>query len=540
MIRENRMRIRIQPHKLKALFAVAFIARLLQLYTLLRKPLPVHSHTTRFLEALGRARQEGHTCLPQEKLIAEMCARYSARPADVKAFLDEVVEQGQLVRDKGNYIFTPDTYQAEVTIAERLKYMGRNCQKIEAATVETFLAGYNKPLSVEQKEAVRCAGQAGVMVLAGYPGTGKTTTVNAILELFQAAGLIVHCAAPTGRASQRMAEATGRSAETLHRLMHYSGEVKKYFWNFLFPVVGDVLIVDEFSMVDTWMMAQLSLVCTSRTRLIMVGDPEQLTSVDAGQVLKDLIESEAIPVVRLTQVFRQDESSWIARNAAAIRSGRFEDIRFTKPGEGASDSFFIELESAKEIARKLPLIINQSLPKRLGYDPISQIQCLAPMKKGELGTFNLNDILRGIGDGGTEIAGSINFRTGDKVIHIKNNRTLGVMNGEVGEVRQAVGETLVIEFERGKTVTYPTSAWKELLHAFAITIHKSQGSQWPCMVIPIHSSMNRMLVRSLIYTAMTRAEKHIVFVGQKKAFFEAIKRVPVRHTGLSRKLRGQK
>lgn len=530
------MRIRIQPHKLKAVFAVALIARLLQLYTYFRKPLPVHYCTTRFIEALDRARKEGHTCLPEAKLIQEMCARYSAYPADVKFTLDEVIARGELVRDEADYVFTPDTWQTEVTIAQRLKYIGRNCKSIDPTMVEAFLVAYTKPLSDEQKDAVRAAAKEGVLVVAGYPGTGKTTTVNAILEMFRQSDLVVHCAAPTGRASQRMAQATGRSAETLHRLMHYSGEVKKYFWNFLFPVVGDVLIVDEFSMVDARMMAQISLAATSRTRLIIVGDPEQLPSVDAGQVLKDLMESGAVPVIKLTKVFRQDETSWIARNAAAIREGRFCDIQFAKPGDAKSDSYFIEIESAEEIAGKMPLIINQSLPKRLGYDPISEIQCLVPMKKGVVGTHNLNDILRGIGDGGTSVANSLNFRTGDKIIHTKNNREIGVMNGEVGEIRKAVGETLEVGFEKGKTILYPSSFWKQLLYAFAITIHKSQGSQWPCVVIPIHSSMNRMLVRSLIYTAMTRAEKHVVFVGQKRAFFDAIKKVPVRHTGLARKL----
>lgn len=530
------MRTLIQPHKLKAVYAVAFIARLLQLYSLFRKSLPVHPHTTRFLEALDRARKEGHTCFPQDKLVAELCARYAANPEDVQASLEEVIARGELVRDEDNYIFTPATFQTETIIAERLKSIGRNCRQIEAATVEAFLRTYNKPLSDEQQEAVCAAAAEGVLILAGYPGTGKTTTVNAILELFRQQGLLVHCAAPTGRASQRMAEATGRSAETLHRLMHYCGAVKKYVWNFLFPVVGDVLIVDEFSMVDTWMMAQLCLACTSRTRLIIVGDPEQLASVDAGQVLKDLIESNAVAIVRLTKVFRQDESSWVARNAAAIREGRYDDIRFAKPGAEKSDSYFIEIESAEEIAKMMPLIINQSLPKRLGYDPISQIQCLVPMKKGTVGTNSLNDILRGIGDGGTSVAGSLNFRTGDKVIHTKNNRSLKVMNGEVGEVKLAVGDLLEVEFERGERVQYPTDNWNQLLYAFAITIHKSQGSQWPCVVIPIHSSMSRMLIRALVYTAMTRAEKHVVFVGQKKAFFDAIKRVPIRHTGLKRKL----
>lgn len=525
----------VQAHKL-AVVGI-FLTRLLAFF---RKPQPEtaplpHPITTRAEDVLRKAETQGHTCLPFEMLAKQLAKTYAIPLTQVKAWLTEAIAAGDLHADEQALVYRPEIWEWEATIARRLQTVGTYARKIKEADVTKFLLSYPLELTREQKDAVHCAASKGVMVLTGYPGTGKTTCINAILDLFTQHKFVVRLAAPTGRASQRITESTGRTAQTIHRLLHFASNTKTYIWTLLFPVIGDVLIVDESSMLDTRMMAQVLAACSRRVRVIFIGDADQLEAVEAGNCLSDLIESNSVPVVKLTQPYRYDPNSWIGRNAAAIRENRAQDLHFTKPGDGACDSYFIEADSHDDIRRILRQAVTTSLPKRLGYDPMTDIQVIVPMKKTDIGTTALNELLRnGQGDAfGTP--DSLTFQVGDKVIHTENNYELNAMNGEIGEVLEVNAEQMVIRFAN-RDVTYTSDLWPQLNLAHAITGHKFQGSQAPCVVIVVHESFKYMLTRRWVYTALTRAAKHVVFIGQRAALDAAIANNPQRFTGLRQKI----
>ena len=389
-----------------------------------------------------------------------------------------------------------------------------------------------------QAEAIRQAATCKVMVLTGGPGTGKTTTVRGIISAYQTFGLNILLAAPTGRAAKRMTEATGLEAKTLHRLLE-AKPPEGYQKNEENPLEGDVLIVDECSMIDIVLMNALLRAIPPHMRLVLVGDIDQLPSVGAGNVLRDLMDSGVCKVVRLTKIFRQAQSSRIIMNAHRINEGLMPDLSNGK----TTDFFFTEKEDPEEAVAEIVNLVQTKL-SRYYQTPSSQIQVLTPMQKGVVGATNLNLALQAAlnptGDG-LRRSGYI-FRVNDKVMQIRNNYDKEIFNGDIGIVASVdiQGRTLQVDFD-GHLIEYDASELDELVHAYATTIHKAQGSEYPIVVMPVLMNHYVMLQRNLIYTGITRAKKILVLVGTKKAISYAVHHVTVnrRNTLLKERLQGE-
>lgn len=386
-----------------------------------------------------------------------------------------------------------------------------------------------------QADAIRKAAVSKVMVLTGGPGTGKTTTTQGIIAAYRSFGLKILLAAPTGRAAKRMTEATGLEAKTIHRLLECKPP-EGYQKNEDNPLDGDVLIIDECSMIDMILMNALLKAIPEGMRLILVGDIDQLPSVGAGNVLRDIIDSGVFPVVRLTRIFRQAQSSRIIMNAHAINEGKFPDISNGKN----TDFFYIEKEDPEEAVQEIVRLVKNNLP-RYCKTPWNHIQVLTPMQKGIVGAANLNlalqEALNPQGDGLRR--GGYLFRTGDKVMQIRNNYEKEIFNGDIGTVESVdlQERTLKVNFDQ-HIIEYEASELDELVHAYATTIHKAQGSEYPIVVMPVLMNHYVMLQRNLIYTGITRAKKVLVIVGTRKALSYAVRNVTVtkRNTFLKERL----
>jgi exodeoxyribonuclease V alpha subunit len=408
-----------------------------------------------------------------------------------------------------------------------------------SVNVESIEEKVNMTYDEIQADAIRQAATAKVMVLTGGPGTGKTTTTHGIISAYKAYGLHILLAAPTGRAAKRMTEATGLEAKTIHRLLECKPP-EGYQKNEDNPLEGDVLIVDECSMIDMILMNSLLKAIPSTMRLILVGDIDQLPSVGAGNVLRDIIDSESFPVIKLTRIFRQAQTSRIIMNAHRINEGKLPDISNGKN----TDFFFMENEDAEAVVPQIVNLVQTKLPKYYHVDS-SQIQVLTPMQRGVVGATNLNLSLQEAlnptehevflrGRGAVTLpkeclrrSGFV-FRADDKVMQIKNNYDKEVFNGDIGMIASvnAEGRTLTVNFD-DRLIEYDVTELDELVHAYATTIHKAQGSEYPIVVMPILMNHYVMLQRNLIYTGITRAKKILVLVGTKKALAYAVQNVTV-------------
>lgn len=395
-------------------------------------------------------------------------------------------------------------------------------------------------LDVLQKEAVKQAARQGILVITGGPGTGKTTTINAIIKYFELENLELLLAAPTGRAAKRMTEATGYKAQTIHRMLELTGGVAEdgdysgihFERNEMNPLEADVIIIDEMSMVDMMLMHALMKAIMPGTHLILVGDENQLPSVGAGNVLKDIIKSQCVPVVSLTHIFRQEEGSAIVENAHKINKGL--PIQMDNKSR---DFFYLPRKSVPDVTNEVGTLLTKKLPKYVGCEP-SDIQVLTPMRNGELGVSRLNEILQNILNPKSprkkekELNNGIVFREGDKVMQIKNNYKMewtvyggkgrfkveegvGVFNGDMGIIKEidSYNEEILVLFDDDKEVRYPYNLLDELELSYAITIHKSQGSEYPAVVLPLFSGPRVLMNRNLLYTAVTRAKQCVVIVG---------------------------
>ena len=388
-----------------------------------------------------------------------------------------------------------------------------------------------------QADAIRQAAMAKVMVLTGGPGTGKTTTTQGIIAAYRAYGLKILLAAPTGRAARRMTEATGLEAKTIHRLLECKPP-EGYGKNEENPLEGDVLIVDECSMIDIIMMNSLLKAIPANMRLVLVGDIDQLPSVGAGNVLRDIIDSGCFPVIRLTRIFRQALTSRIIRNAHRINAGQMPDISNGKE----TDFFFLQREEPEEAVAEVVRLVKEKLP-RYYRTPSSMIQVLTPMQRGVVGATNLNLVLQeAVNPQGEGLRRSgFVFRAGDKVMQIKNNYDKEIFNGDIGIIESVdlTERTLSVNFDNRKIV-YDATELDELVHAYATTIHKAQGSEYQIVVMPVLMNHYVMLQRNLIYTGITRAKKILVMVGTKKALSYAVRNVTVtrRNTMLTERLGG--
>ncbi len=480
--------------------------------------------------ALSGAMDEGHCGLPLSELVA-MAATLLEVPANIiETALDLELQDGEVVADSvegERCVFLAGLHRAERASAERLKALSGGAQPwptIDAAKaipwVETK-AGI--ALAESQSQAVHLALTTKVLVITGGPGVGKTTLVNSILKILGVKGVRIALAAPTGRAAKRLSESTGLEAKTIHRLLEVDPMHGGFRRKEDHTLECDLLVVDETSMIDVPLMHALLKAVPDRSALILVGDVDQLPSVGPGQVLADIIASGAVPVVRLTEVFRQAAESRIIVNAHRINQGLMPEW----VQDPASDFHFIECTDAEDGIAKILQIVRERIPARYGLDPIADIQVLCPMNRGGLGARSLNiDLQKALNPPGeirVERFGST-YGIGDKVMQIENDYDREVYNGDLGVVVSISPETseMVIAFD-GRLVTYGFGELDDVVLAYATTIHKSQGSEYPAVVIPLTTQHYPMLQRNLIYTAVTRGRRLVVIVGQKKAMAIAVK-----------------
>jgi exodeoxyribonuclease V alpha subunit len=394
-------------------------------------------------------------------------------------------------------------------------------------------------LASKQVEAIRCAAESKIMVITGGPGTGKTTIVQAVLKIFSRLGTRIMLAAPTGRAARKMSEATGHEARTIHRLLEFSMQKGGFQRNDEHPLECDLLVVDEASMIDTFLMHHLLKAIPPGATFILVGDANQLPSVGPGNVLGDIIASGAVPSVELQEIFRQAEKSLIIVNAHRINHGLLPFFRPT--GQSLEDFYFIEQEDPDEVLKIIVDLSRDRIPRRFGLDPVEDIQIITPMHKGTVGAANLNQELQKVLNPGEEgvTRGSRTFRLQDKVMQIKNNYDKEVFNGDIGRITRIDPESreMLISFD-GRHIPYDYSDLDELVLAYAVSVHKSQGSEYPAVIIPILTQHYLLLQRNLIYTAVTRGRRLAVLVGTKKALAIGIRNVKPqeRYTRLKQRL----
>lgn len=491
------------------------------------------------LYTLNRLSDSGHCYARREQLIETAAGLLEVDAPELEITLDEMIRVED-VKVEEEAIYLPPFYFSEVGCAKRLlKVLGspRNVTMDVSEVLKQVTQRSDISYDEVQTEAIRLAVLSKVMVLTGGPGTGKTTTTLGIISAYKQAGCRVLLAAPTGRAAKRMSEATGMEAKTIHRLLEYKppeGYQKKEES----PLEGDVLILDECSMIDVMLMYNLLKALPDSMTLIMVGDTDQLPSVGAGNVLKDIIDSGRIPVVKLTRIFRQAQGSRIIMNAHRINKGEAIDMR----GGKDSDFFFAEEKTNEGIVDRLVKYCTKNLPEYYHVDPLKDIQVLTPMQRSEVGAANLNQVLQNAmnPDGPALKRGGACYRVKDKVMQIRNNYEKEVFNGDIGTISFVDTEEreLKVIFD-GREVTYDVTELDELALAYATTIHKAQGSEYPIVVMPISMSHFVMLQRNLIYTGVTRAKKILVMIGDKKAVYYAIKnqKTAQRNTKLSERLK---
>ena len=503
------------------------------------------------LYALSAAVSAGHTYYPMDALIEEagrLLGVFIAKPEEI--LTDLMIDRKVMVRDvdgiKAVYLYS--VYHTELAIAHRLfalKFEDMPDEKAFDKDLHSIEKEENITLESMQREAVRASAGSGIVVITGGPGTGKTTTINTIIRYFERKGMDIMLAAPTGRAAKRMTEATGHEAQTIHRMLELSGILSDEISNASFernetnPLETDVVIIDEMSMVDIFLMNSLLKAIADGTRLILVGDANQLPSVGPGNVLKDIIASGCFNTVRLAKIFRQEEAGDIVVNAHKINEGELFEI-----GPSSKDFPFIRRADANAIINALVTLVKVKLPAYTDCSP-NDVQVLTPTRKGSLGVERLNTVLQQFLNPPSNSKvekeiGSIIFREGDKVMQIKNNYKIpweirgrngipietgmGVFNGDMGivdNINLYLSE-MTVRFDEERYVTYTFKETDELEHAYAVTVHKSQGSEYPAVVLPLLDGPRMLMNRNILYTAVTRARKCICIVGSEQTFYNMI------------------
>lgn len=497
----------------------------------------------------------GHCYLPRPMLANAACRLLGSHSDAVERTIDSLILSheisAQLLPDDDGQdfvaLYQPGTFRAENEVARRLREMidampESSCDDL-SAQIESLERTEGLLFDVQQKQAIETAVKSGMTVITGGPGTGKTTIIKCIIKLLGVHGDVA-LAAPTGRAAKRMSEACGMEAKTLHRLLEYGGESGDFARSEDNPLEMDTLIIDEMSMVDIFLMRSVLRALIPGTRLIMVGDADQLPSVGAGNVLKDILDSGVIPCVRLTEIFRQDEKSMIVYNAHRINKG--ESPRLNAKG---SDFFFERALSPTDAAKRIVALCSSRLPGFTGLDPVKQMQVLSPTKKGECGVWALNQLMQAefnppVPHKKERVRGDTTFREGDKVMQTRNNYQLkwkkegifgwedgqGIFNGDIGFISSIDPQehTLEVQFDDDRIALYEGGDVDDLELAYCISVHKSQGSEFPVVVMPAVGGPPMLLTRNLLYTAVTRARQLVMIVGRESAIDQMIHNVNTR------------
>jgi exodeoxyribonuclease V alpha subunit len=497
------------------------------------------------LHTLHELSTRGHVYCPRREL-AELASRMLERdPDEVEGAIDALASSGHVVCERtDDAVFPTALHEAETRLAKRLLQLSEHPSKAISTTaaeraIAEFEARTKVILAPAQREAIELAAKHKVLVITGGPGVGKTTIVRAILALFELEKRKTRLAAPTGRAAKRMSEATGREATTLHRLLEFDPKNRAFSRNEDNAIVADVLVVDEASMLDLSLADALTQAVADDARLLLVGDVDQLPSVGPGAVLRDLIASKVIPTARLTQIFRQAEGSLIVKNAHRINAG---EVPVTAQGE-TGEFYVIEAKEAGIAADLIHRLVTDRIPKRFGLDPRRDIQVLTPMHKGEVGIQAINDRLQAAlnPDGAQVGRGAKVLRLGDKVMQLKNSYDKEVYNGDVGFLRAIDPDSKIVTVRfDDRDVPYEEADLDELTLAYATSIHKSQGSEYPCVVLPLLTQHFVMLSRNLVYTGVTRGKRLVVLVADPRAIAMALAetRKDDRRTLLADRLRG--
>jgi exodeoxyribonuclease V alpha subunit len=484
------------------------------------------------LYVLHQLSDEGHVFYPYEYLVKKsqetlgvdrdtVTEALGNLAIDKKIVLEDLNESIDEFKENNKSVYLAKFHLCETSIATRLKILSATPKFIRSINVGNELEWVQGQLDIRlaenQTKAIRCALENKIMVITGGPGTGKTTIINAILKIFSKLKVKTFLAAPTGRAAKRMSETTGHEAKTIHRLLEYSFTKGGFQKNEDKPLSCDLLILDEASMIDTILMHHLIKAVPAFATVILVGDVNQLPSVGAGNVLNDIIASGAISVVELNEIFRQARESRIIVNAHKINNGILPTFEDDVPG---NDFFFIHQEDPEKVLGIILELTKERIPKRFGLDPVDDIQVLTPMHKGVVGAGNLNtELQKSLNPFQQEITrGNRNFRVNDKVMQIRNNYDKEVFNGDIGRITriQQDDDEITVMFD-GREVPYAFYELDELVLAYAVSIHKSQGSEYPAVVVPVLAQHYILLQRNLIYTAVTRGRNLVVMVGTKKA-----------------------
>jgi len=489
---------------------------------------------------------EGHVGYP-ELSVLERTAEMTGIGRDI---LNQAVEDqrqaGEIVREPAGeepWLYLKPLFLAELGVARSLSKLTRGSHPLPAVEAQSALAMVEKKMNLQlapsQRDAITQALKSKVLVVTGGPGVGKTTIVRGILEIFISRGLRCALCAPTGRAAKRLTETTGREARTIHRLLEFDGALGGFKRDAANPLTEDLVVVDEASMVDVVLMNQLLRAVPAHACLILVGDVDQLPSVGPGMVLSDVIASAVVPVMRLTEIFRQAGQSWIVRAAHAVNHGEIPESAPARQG----DFYFVEANTPELILDRILTMVRKRIPERFGLDPLRDIQLLTPMNRSELGAETLNrqlqEVLNPAGAKAEVERFGWTFRAGDKVLQTRNNYNKEVFNGDIGRIA-SIDETeraLVVDFD-GKQVEYDFGELDEIALAYALSIHRSQGSEYPAVIIPLHTQHFMMLQRNLLYTGLTRGKKLVVLVGSFKALKMAVQRqeMKARCSALQRRL----
>jgi exodeoxyribonuclease V alpha subunit len=511
---------------------------------------------------LQELNDDGHVGYPEAAVIARTAELTGIEQAIVEAAIEAGRREEEFVRDPltlpsplasgeaDSWLYLKQMFQSETGVARDLTRLCKGQHPLPTINFEVALSWVEKKMGLElaatQREAVRRATTQKVLVITGGPGTGKTTIVRGIIEIFAAKGLTVSLAAPTGRAAKRLSETTGREAKTIHRLLEFDPSLGGFKRDREKPLDLELLVIDEASMIDIVLMSQLLRAVPPWACLVLVGDVDQLPSVGPGTVLADIIVSNTVPVVRLTEIFRQAGQSWIVRAAHRVNHGELPES--APPAQG--DFYFVESDTPEQIIDTIITMLRDRIPAKFGLNPLRDVQLLSPMNRSELGVRNLNLRLQEVLNPASNEQHSSQiqrfgwtFRIGDKVLQTVNNYDKAVFNGDIGRVTaiDAPEQEVTVDYD-GRRVVYDFGELDELSLAYALSIHKSQGSEYAAVIIPLHTQHYVLLQRNLLYTGITRGKKLVVLVGSRKALATAVGRrdTSQRYSGLCRRLQDAK